>query len=176
MRHFCANAPWKNCLQKLLIISPIFFIIIANKHKTSPNLNFCSIEIAHRATYVHIYNDFVCPITSTLNYNTVIYVHKVWSIQFLGRAALVGQPLQPCCLSCLPFKALKQKKQCNFPRQLWNSIHRAVIRQSSGSHQAVIRQSSGSHQAVIRQSSDSHPAVISQKRLFSILSSIRVLK
>ena len=42
----------KNCPQKLLIIRPNFFVSIANQPKTSLNLNFCSIEIAHRMTYV----------------------------------------------------------------------------------------------------------------------------
>ena len=31
---------------------PQFFFSIANQPNTSPNLNFCSIQIAHRATYV----------------------------------------------------------------------------------------------------------------------------
>jgi hypothetical protein len=31
---------------------PNFFISTANRPKTSPNLNFCSIKNAHRATYV----------------------------------------------------------------------------------------------------------------------------
>ena len=36
--------------QKLLIIGPNFFFRIANRTKTSTNLNFCSIKIALRAT------------------------------------------------------------------------------------------------------------------------------
>jgi hypothetical protein len=39
---------WKNHPQKLLIIVPNF-LSIANRPKTSPNLNFCSIKIAQRA-------------------------------------------------------------------------------------------------------------------------------
>ena len=39
----------KSCLQLAQ-----FFFSIANKAKTSPNLNFCSLKIARHATYVRI--------------------------------------------------------------------------------------------------------------------------
>ena len=38
--------------KELLIIGPNFFVSIANRPKTSPNLNFCFIKIAHHVTYV----------------------------------------------------------------------------------------------------------------------------
>ena len=51
--NFLPPKTWKKLPQKLLIISPQFFSFsIANRLKTSPNLNLCSLKIAHRATYV----------------------------------------------------------------------------------------------------------------------------
>ena len=49
---FFAHEGIKKRPQKLLIIGPIFFSI-ANRPKTSTNLNFCSMKIAHRVTYVY---------------------------------------------------------------------------------------------------------------------------
>ena len=64
MQFFCADAtiiikknlktilpmkPKKKCDQKLLKISPKFVFQLP----TSPNLNFCTIKVAHRTTYVH---------------------------------------------------------------------------------------------------------------------------
>ena len=34
----------------------------ANQPKTIPNLKFCFIKMAHRATYMYIYNDFSCSV------------------------------------------------------------------------------------------------------------------
>ena len=42
----------KKCPQKLLIIGLDFcFFSAANRSETNPDLNFCSINIAHRVTY-----------------------------------------------------------------------------------------------------------------------------
>ena len=38
--------------QKLLVIGPIFFFSTANVPRTSPNLKFCSMKLAHCTTYV----------------------------------------------------------------------------------------------------------------------------
>ena len=42
---FLTLKTWKNHPKKLLIIGPIFFFRIANRPKSSPNLNSCSIKI-----------------------------------------------------------------------------------------------------------------------------------
>ena len=34
----------------------------ANQPKTIPNLKFCFIKMAHRATYMYIYNDYSCSV------------------------------------------------------------------------------------------------------------------
>ena len=63
MQPFCADATifkkkyfahenMKKTLSKVAHNWPNFFFSIANRPKTSPNLNFCSIKIDHRVTYV----------------------------------------------------------------------------------------------------------------------------
>ena len=49
---FFAPENMKKLLSKVAHNHPNFFFSIANRPKTSPNLNFCSIKIAHRVTYV----------------------------------------------------------------------------------------------------------------------------
>jgi hypothetical protein len=51
---FLSMKTWQNCPQKLLIIDPFFF---------SSNLNFCSIEIAHRWTFLFATEEILCSIT-----------------------------------------------------------------------------------------------------------------
>ena len=55
---FCfARDNMKKTLSKVAHNQPNFFFSTANRPKKSPNLNFCSMKIAHRATYA-MYNDF----------------------------------------------------------------------------------------------------------------------
>ena len=52
LKIFFAHENMKKLSSKVAHNRPRFFFSTANPHKTSPNLNFCSLKISHGASYV----------------------------------------------------------------------------------------------------------------------------